>query len=82
MFIDVLAMPSVTIQGDLLLLDWCYTQRGNICSVMWYAVQYSQLLTSITVLRSIYFTLKPFCNIDMTYSSEIFHVFFFKSPPI
>lgn len=26
LFINVLAMPCVTIQGDLLLLDWCYTQ--------------------------------------------------------
>lgn len=81
LFINVLAMPCVTIQGDLLLLDWCYTQCGKICSVMWCAVQYSQHLTSITVLSSTYFTLKPFCNTDMTYSIEIFHVFF-KTPPI
>lgn len=82
LFINVLAMPCVTIQGDLLLLDWCYTE-GKIC-VTWCAVQYSQHLTSITVLSSICFILKPFCNIDMTYSSEIFHVFFFffKTPPI
>lgn len=52
--------------------------EGKICSVMWCAVQYSQHFTSITVFTSICFILKPFCNIDMTYSSEICHVFFFK----
>lgn len=52
--------------------------EGKICSVMWCAVQYSQHLTSITVLSFICFILKPFCNIDITYSSEIFHVLFFQ----
>lgn len=70
-------MPCVTIQGDLLLLDWCYTQREKYAVLCGVSVQYSQHLTSITVLSSICFILKPFCNIDMTYSSEILHVFFF-----
>lgn len=34
MFINVLAMPCVTIQGDLLLLDWCYTQEGKKYAVL------------------------------------------------
>lgn len=46
----------------------------KICSVMWCPVQYSQHPTSIIVLRSICLMLKPFCNIDMTYSTKIFHV--------
>lgn len=52
------------------------THSGKICSVMRCAVQYSQHLLSITVLSSTYFILRPFCNTDMTYSIEIFHVFF------
>lgn len=38
LFINVLAMPCVTIQGDLLLLDWCYTQREKyavLCGVLY-----------------------------------------------
>lgn len=30
LFLSVLAMPCVTVQGDLLLLDWCYTQWENM----------------------------------------------------
>lgn len=30
LFLNVIAMPCVTIQGDLLLLDWCYTQWENM----------------------------------------------------
>lgn len=51
--------------------------EGKICSVMWCAVQYSQHSTSITVSSSICFILQPFCNTDMTYSGEIFHVLLF-----
>lgn len=79
-FINVWAMPCVTIQEDLLLLDWCFTRRKKyavLCGVL-----YSIHPTSITVLRSICFMLKQFCNIDMTYSTKIFHVPFFKTPPI
>lgn len=60
------------------LLDRCYTQRTKICSVMWRAVQYSQHPTFITVLSSICFILNSFCNIDMTYSNEIFYVLFLR----
>lgn len=52
--------------------------EGKICSAMWCAVQYSQHITSITVFTSTCFIRKPFCNIDMTYSGEIFYVFCFK----
>lgn len=38
LFINVLAMRCVTIQGDLLSLDWCYTQRETyavLCGVLY-----------------------------------------------
>lgn len=49
-FINVLAMPCVTIQGDLLLLDWCYTQREKyavLCGVL-YSIHNPYIHNSVT----------------------------------